>query len=122
MRGVVNATRHCGAAATARPVCGDGKGDYPAPRSNGPTLHKLSAHVGRQWASWEGARSAWGELGEGSTAAPLLSYLEQRGSGGGVCFLRCFTNSVALQKNSLDPLEPDCNSRPCKLEHKQLKA
>lgn len=57
----------------------------------------------RQWASWEGARSARGEPGEGSTAAATLSCPGQRGSGGRVCFLGCFTNTLAFQKNSPDP-------------------
>lgn len=56
----------------------------------------------RQWASWEGARSARGEPGEGSTAAATLSCPGRRGSGGRVCFLGCFTNTLVFQKNSPD--------------------
>lgn len=56
----------------------------------------------RQWASWEGARSARGEPGEGSTAAATLSCPGRRGSGSRVCFLGCFTNTLVFQKNSPD--------------------
>lgn len=122
MQVVVNTTCHHRAAPTMRPTCGDGKGDYPAPRSNGPTLHKLSVHVASS-GRLEKVPEAPGASQERVALLLCCSppwYREALGSG--VCFLRCCGKNVVLQKNSLNPPKPDRNSCPCKLEQKQLKA
>lgn len=55
----------------AGPTCRDGKGYCPAPRRPPPCAS--CPHTLQQWASREGASSAWGSLGEGSSAGvPLL--------------------------------------------------
>lgn len=86
-----------------------GKGeDYPSPRSNGPTLCKLSTRVAVSGSRRKGARSPRGEPGGAAAAAA--------GAGEAPVFRSVLLDALqalTLQANSLNSPKSDRESRLC---------